>query len=46
MANSYRAIRSALKSALRLRHADSLDSVLDGPDTTFRSELLEALHRG
>jgi hypothetical protein len=45
MVNSRRAIRSAMKSAMRLRHNDRLAHVLDGPDTTFRSELIEALHR-
>ena len=37
-----RLIRSALQAGARKRHRDYLADIIGGPDTTYRSELIEA----
>jgi hypothetical protein len=37
-----RLIRIALQAGARKRHRDYLTDIMSGPDTTYRSELIEA----
>jgi hypothetical protein len=45
MAMLDRLIRTALRAAVRRRGSAFLAEILDGPDTSFRSELIEVGYR-